>query len=175
MRGCSRMKIVLVNPPSPAEFRVSRGLMGGFGMAVNPELLYPPIELAHVAGVLEEDGHEVFIIDADALGLGPAGALERVRALDARLDAVETGLAVFLDTDTGLSGIAMGGARDMIHTLVDGLLVGRDPRGVLGHWNAMVDFVFKSGNRGANTAAIASIASLVISCSATAATSPSYG
>ena len=35
------------------------------------------------------------------------------------------GLAVFLDTDTGLSGIAMGGARDMIHTLVDGLLVGR--------------------------------------------------
>jgi len=67
------------------------------------------------------------------------------------------GLAVFLDTDTGLSGIAMGGARDMIHTLVDGLLVGRDPRGVLGHWNAMVDFVFKSGNRGANTAAIASI------------------
>ena len=43
------MKIVLVNPPSPPEFRVSRGLMGGFGMAVNPGLLYPPIELAHVA------------------------------------------------------------------------------------------------------------------------------
>ena len=70
------MKIVLVNPPSPPEFRVSRGLMGGFGMAVNPDLLYPPIELAHVAGVLEEDGHEVAIVDADAQGLGPAGALE---------------------------------------------------------------------------------------------------
>ena len=32
-------KIVLVNPPSPPENRVSRGLMGGFGMAVNPGLL----------------------------------------------------------------------------------------------------------------------------------------
>ena len=60
------MKVVLVNPPSPPEFRVSRGLMGGFGMAVNPGLLYPPIELAHVASVLEADGHEVVIFDADA-------------------------------------------------------------------------------------------------------------
>ena len=33
------MQVVLVNPPSPPEFRVSRGLMGGFGMAVNPALL----------------------------------------------------------------------------------------------------------------------------------------
>jgi anaerobic magnesium-protoporphyrin IX monomethyl ester cyclase len=60
------VKIVLVNPPSPPEYRVSRGLMGGFGMAVNPGLLYPPIELAHVAGVLEEEGHQVLIHDADA-------------------------------------------------------------------------------------------------------------
>ncbi|MCH2107542.1 MAG: hypothetical protein MK291_12980, partial [Planctomycetes bacterium] len=67
------MKITLVNPPSPPEFRVSRGLMGGFGMAVNPELLYPPIELAHVAGVLEAEGYEVSILDADAEGLGPDG------------------------------------------------------------------------------------------------------
>ena len=62
------MKIVLVNPPSPPEYRVSRGLMGGFGMAVNPELLYPPIELAHVAALLEREGHEVVIFDGDAVG-----------------------------------------------------------------------------------------------------------
>lgn len=68
------MKITLVNPPSPPEFRVSRGLMGGFGMAVNPELLYPPIELAHVAGVLEAEGFEVEIHDADALGLDVEGS-----------------------------------------------------------------------------------------------------
>ena len=62
------MKIVLVNPPSPPEYRVSRGLMGGFGMAVNPELLYPPIELAHVAGLLLERGFDVEIFDGDAEG-----------------------------------------------------------------------------------------------------------
>jgi len=61
------VKIVLVNPPSPPEYRVSRGLMGGFGMAVNPELLYPPIELAHVAGLLLAEGFEVEIFDGDAV------------------------------------------------------------------------------------------------------------
>ena len=64
------VKVVLVNPPSPPEFRVSRGLMGGFGMAVNPELLYPPIELAHVAALLEL-AHQV----GDAL-LAPALELQ---------------------------------------------------------------------------------------------------
>ena len=53
------MKVVLVSPPSPPEFRVSRGLMGAFGMAWSTGLLYPPIELAHVASVLETDGFEV--------------------------------------------------------------------------------------------------------------------
>ena len=63
------MKVVLVNPPSPAGLRVSRGLMGGFGMSVNPGLCYPPIELAHVASVLEAAGHEVVVHDATARGL----------------------------------------------------------------------------------------------------------
>jgi len=53
--------------------------MGGFGMAVNPDLLYPPIELAHVAAVLEAEGHVVVIHDADARGTDSAGALAAVR------------------------------------------------------------------------------------------------
>ncbi len=97
------MKIVLVNPPSPPEFRVSRGLMGGFGMAVNPELLYPPIELAHVAGVLEEDGHEVVIVDADAENLGPAGALEVVRELAPGFVCLDSS-STSLDQDLQLAG-----------------------------------------------------------------------
>jgi anaerobic magnesium-protoporphyrin IX monomethyl ester cyclase len=72
------LKIVLVNPPSPPEFRVSRGLMGGFGMAVNPGLLYPPIELAHVAGLLEQSGFEVAIVDSDAQGLDAPAAEARI-------------------------------------------------------------------------------------------------
>ncbi|MBI1379717.1 MAG: radical SAM protein [Planctomycetaceae bacterium] len=74
------MKIVLVNPPSPPEFRVSRGLMGGFGMAVNPGLLYPPIELAHVASVLEAAGHQVVIHDSDAADTDVDGALAAIVA-----------------------------------------------------------------------------------------------
>jgi radical SAM superfamily enzyme YgiQ (UPF0313 family) len=74
------LKITLVTPPSPPEFRVSRGLMGGFGMAVNQELLYPPIELAHVASVLEADGHQVSIYDADARGADSADARREIAA-----------------------------------------------------------------------------------------------
>ena len=68
------------------------------------------------------------------------------------------GLAVFVDTDEGVTGISMGGgARELITSMVDHLLVGKDPRGVLGHWNTMVDHVFKGGNRGQASSAIAAI------------------
>ena len=96
------MKVVLVNPPSPPEFRVSRGLMGGFGMAVNPELLYPPIELAHVAAVLEADGHEVSIHDSDALGLDSAGAEEAIAALQPELVCMDSS-STSLDRDLALA------------------------------------------------------------------------
>ena len=69
------------------------------------------------------------------------------------------GLAVHIDTDVGVSGIAIGGAgaAGQINQLVENLLVGRDPRGVRGLWKTMVDHVFKGGNRGAVTGAIAAI------------------
>ena len=99
----SVLKVVLVNPPSPPEFRVSRGLMGGFGMAVNPELLYPPIELAHVAGALLEDGHDVAIIDGDALGVDLDGALARVKEEAPALVVLDSS-STSLDQDLELAG-----------------------------------------------------------------------
>lgn len=96
------MKVSLVTPPSPPEFRVSRGLMGGFGMAVNPELLYPPIELAHVAAVLEEAGHEVRIHDADAAGLDAAGVLEAVAAREPGFVCLDSS-STSLDQDLALA------------------------------------------------------------------------
>lgn len=96
------MKIVLVNPPSPPEFRVSRGLMGGFGMAVNPGLLYPPIELAHVASVLRDAGHEVVIHDSDALGLFVEEACERICAEEPALVCLDSS-STSLDQDLGLA------------------------------------------------------------------------
>lgn len=60
------------------------------------------------------------------------------------------GLAIFLDTDEGVSGVMSGnpGARGLVHDLAEAVLVGRDPRGVRGLWKTMVDRVFKGGNRG---------------------------
>jgi radical SAM superfamily enzyme YgiQ (UPF0313 family) len=95
------VKIVLVNPPSPPEFRVSRGLMGGFGMAVNPALLYPPIELAHVASVLEAAGHEVVIHDADARGEDVDAARKSIVALRPGFVAVDSS-STSLDQDLAL-------------------------------------------------------------------------
>ena len=97
------MKVVLVTPPSPPEFRVSRGLMGGFGMAVNPELLYPPIELAHVAGVLEADGFDVAMYDADAVGADVETSLAAIVALEPDLVCMDSS-STSLDQDLELAG-----------------------------------------------------------------------
>lgn len=58
--------------------------MGGFGMAVNPNLLYPPIELAHVASVVEQDGCVASMFDSDAEGADVDGA--RAAAVAAKAD-----------------------------------------------------------------------------------------
>jgi L-alanine-DL-glutamate epimerase-like enolase superfamily enzyme len=68
-------------------------------------------------------------------------------------------LAVFIDSDEGLTGLALGapGARGQIHSMVGTLLLGRDPRGVRGLWKRMVDNVFKGGNRGTAGDALSAI------------------
>ena len=68
-------------------------------------------------------------------------------------------MAVYLDTDAGLTGLSFSGPgmQDVISGLVDAHIAGRDPRGVRGLWKRMVDHAFKGGNRGAITGAIAAI------------------
>jgi len=68
-------------------------------------------------------------------------------------------MAVFIDTDEGISGVSVGApaAAPRIHWFVDNLLRGCDPRGVAGLWKKMIDYVFKGGNRGTETAVIAAI------------------
>lgn len=62
------MKVALLNPPSFQRGRLSRGLMGGYGMRVGEALVYPPIQLAYTAATLEQRGHQVEILDAEARG-----------------------------------------------------------------------------------------------------------
>lgn len=65
--------------------------------------------------------------------------------------------ALFVDTDTELVGIAVGGASPAALASFEPLLIGKDPRGVRGLYKRMVDEVFKTGNRGATAAPIALI------------------
>ena len=68
------------------------------------------------------------------------------------------GLAVFVDTDEGLTGVGIGspGAQEAIHSL-EPLVVGQDPRGVRGIWKRMMDYVFKGGNEGVVADALSNI------------------
>lgn len=61
-----------------------------------------------------------------------------------------SGMAVFLETDEGLTGISLGNpwARSGVHQLTQEVLLGQDPRGVRGLWKKMVDYLFKGGNEG---------------------------
>ena len=67
-------------------------------------------------------------------------------------------LAVFIDTDEGLTGVSIGNpaTRQSIHEKGN-LLIGRDPRGVRGLWKRMVDSVFKGGNEGVANDAISNL------------------
>lgn len=73
--------------------------------------------------------------------------------------SISRGVAVFIETDEGVTGISPGAlaAQPHIHDLVDNLLLGQDPRGVRGLWQKMVDAVFKGSNRGLMNDAIAAI------------------
>jgi L-alanine-DL-glutamate epimerase-like enolase superfamily enzyme len=70
-----------------------------------------------------------------------------------------TNLAVYVDTDSGLTGVTIGSpsSRAFIHSFVENLLIGEDPRGVRGLWQKMVDRVFKGNNRGQVTDALSTI------------------
>jgi L-alanine-DL-glutamate epimerase-like enolase superfamily enzyme len=65
------------------------------------------------------------------------------------------GSILFIDTDVGVSGIAPGGG-PAVHRL-EHVIVGEDPRGVVGLWKQMQDAVFKSGNGGDDHAALCAI------------------
>jgi L-alanine-DL-glutamate epimerase-like enolase superfamily enzyme len=68
-------------------------------------------------------------------------------------------LAIFIDSDEGVTGVSYGApaARSHIHSMVDQLLVGRDPRGVRGLWQKMDNVLFKGNNRGIVNDAISAI------------------
>lgn len=65
------------------------------------------------------------------------------------------GSILYIDTDGGVTGVSLGGSASI--RKLEPLIVGEDPRGVVGLWKRMIDFVFKGGNEGQDKAAISAI------------------
>ncbi len=82
-------------------------------------------------------------------------------------------LAVFIDTDEGLTGVCIGSAaaRAQVDTL-GRLLLGEDPRGVRGLWRRMTDYAFKVGTGGIMGLAIAALDTALWDLKAKAAGEP---
>ena len=72
-------------------------------MAVNPGLLYPPIELAHVASVLRKAGYDVVIHDSDALELFVEEACAAICKEEPQLVCLDSS-STSLDQDLDLAG-----------------------------------------------------------------------
>lgn len=77
------MRVLLINPPSPAGTTVNREGAAGFGNRYEREgaFLYPPQTLATAAAVLREAGHEPALLDATAEGLTVQQTLARIDAI----------------------------------------------------------------------------------------------
>ena len=70
-----------------------------------------------------------------------------------------SGCVIELHTDTELTGITTGGgaAMPIIESLVEGILIGQDPRQVTGLWQRMVNKHFKGGHDGIANDAISAL------------------
>lgn len=68
------MKVLLINPPY--EGNINTWTPDSTNRAIGAQ---PPIGIAYLASILEANGIEVSILDANALGLGASGIRERVR------------------------------------------------------------------------------------------------
>ncbi|MBI3972502.1 MAG: hypothetical protein HY332_14580 [Chloroflexi bacterium] len=70
-------------------------------------------------------------------------------------NARSAGSFLFIDTDEGITGVSLGGSPAL--GKFGPLIVGEDPRGVVGLWKKMCDFAFKGGVEGQDRAAISAI------------------
>jgi L-alanine-DL-glutamate epimerase-like enolase superfamily enzyme len=67
-------------------------------------------------------------------------------------------LAVFIDTDEGVTGVTVGAAATLaVLPVLKECLIGEDPRSVRGLWQRMVDVAFKAGHIGVMAAGISTL------------------
>lgn len=95
-------KAVIVNPPNPVGYMSNKDSMGGFGQLYPKGAPpFPPLDLAYLAGVLLDAGHECAVVEAGALDLSVEQALRAIGAsgnLEHALVLVRTSLPT-IDVD----------------------------------------------------------------------------
>lgn len=96
------MKILCLNPPFKAEHgRFSRSSRSP--AITKSGTIYYPVWLAYVAGVLEEAGHDVKLVDSCAYGLDLDGTMRLVREFAPDMSVLDTSSpSIYSDVETGL-------------------------------------------------------------------------
>lgn len=99
-------KVVLIQPPDPKGKIVIRDHMGRFGImddkvSVARNDVFPPLDLAYSAALLEKNGFEVRIIDAPVMNYTRARLLKEVKQFDPDMIIVNTaGVTIAYDLET---------------------------------------------------------------------------
>jgi radical SAM superfamily enzyme YgiQ (UPF0313 family) len=98
-------KIALIQPPDPEGMAVIRDHMGRFGVmgkktSIIRNDIFPPLDLAYSASLLEKEGFEVSITDSPALNLDWPGIQKVVKSKNPDLIFVNTcGITIAEDLD----------------------------------------------------------------------------
>lgn len=98
------MKTLFIEPPFPPNCQLTRGQIGKFGTRAPPKTVFPPLDFAYAAAVLEKNGYEFELIDAPALNLNVHRLLERVSIDEPTLTIINTS-AISLTTDLKVASL----------------------------------------------------------------------
>lgn len=107
------MNILFLNLPDPPGMYVSRDYCGGFGSAFPTKKgckhsVFPPLFDAYAASILEKDGQNVSIIDAQVEEMSRAQLVEKVGGADPEVIISRISLPSF-ESDLGTAAMAKAG------------------------------------------------------------------
>lgn len=91
------MKSLFIEPPFPRHCWITRGQAGKFGTLAPPKTVFPPLDFAYAAAVLEENGYEFELIDAPALNFNVKKLMDRVSNDESSLVIVNTSVVSLTD------------------------------------------------------------------------------
>jgi radical SAM superfamily enzyme YgiQ (UPF0313 family) len=98
------MKIVLLNPPSKHAEAIVRDTLYGCWCKGRASYMWPPLGLAYIGGVLDEDGHDLELIDGPAEGKSFEGVVREIDRISPEIVILNTATITFGE-DLELTGL----------------------------------------------------------------------